>query len=93
MEDNKKLVCVSCCEEFVFTSEEQEMYETLGFKNEPKRCRKCRGAQKAIDEAVKPKKIMYTVTCACCGMETQVPFQPKGDKPVYCMSCFKTSDK
>ncbi|MDB5101111.1 MAG: hypothetical protein JWM80_5532 [Cyanobacteria bacterium RYN_339] len=32
---------------------------------------------------------MHTVTCAACGIETQVPFKPRGDRPVYCRSCFQ----
>jgi CxxC-x17-CxxC domain-containing protein len=31
---------------------------------------------------------MYSVTCASCGNEARVPFQPRGDKPVYCSDCF-----
>ncbi|MFQ5782955.1 MAG: CxxC-x17-CxxC domain-containing protein [Nitrosopumilus sp.] len=30
-----------------------------------------------------------TVTCADCGIECQVPFVPKTDRPVYCSGCFK----
>jgi len=32
---------------------------------------------------------MFTATCSQCGQEAQVPFQPSGDKPVYCSSCFE----
>lgn len=32
---------------------------------------------------------MFTTTCASCGREAQVPFQPRGDKPVYCSECFQ----
>ena len=32
---------------------------------------------------------MFTATCSSCGQEAQVPFQPSGDKPVYCSSCFE----
>ena len=32
---------------------------------------------------------MYTVTCSSCGNEAQVPFQPRGDKPVYCSNCYQ----
>jgi CxxC-x17-CxxC domain-containing protein len=32
---------------------------------------------------------MYSATCASCGREAQVPFQPRGDKPVYCSDCFQ----
>ena len=31
---------------------------------------------------------MFDVVCASCGKETQVPFQPRGDRPVYCSDCF-----
>ena len=31
---------------------------------------------------------MFSVTCSSCGNEAQVPFQPRGDKPVYCSDCF-----
>jgi CxxC-x17-CxxC domain-containing protein len=32
---------------------------------------------------------MFTVTCSSCGRDAQVPFQPRGDKPVYCSDCFE----
>ncbi|MBO6203892.1 MAG: zinc-binding protein, partial [Selenomonas sp.] len=28
------------------------------------------------------------VVCAECGKETEVPFEPKNDRPVYCRDCF-----
>jgi len=38
----------------------------------------------------RPPRQMYPATCSQCGKETQVPFQPRGDKPVYCSDCFET---
>jgi CxxC-x17-CxxC domain-containing protein len=32
---------------------------------------------------------MHTTTCASCGGAAQVPFVPRGDKPVYCSDCFQ----
>ena len=32
---------------------------------------------------------MFDATCSNCGKETQVPFQPSGDRPVYCNDCFR----
>jgi len=32
---------------------------------------------------------MHSATCAACGREAQVPFVPRGDKPVYCSDCFQ----
>ena len=31
---------------------------------------------------------MFSVTCSACGNDALVPFQPRGDKPVYCSDCF-----
>jgi CxxC-x17-CxxC domain-containing protein len=31
---------------------------------------------------------MFSATCSTCGNEARVPFQPRGDKPVYCSDCF-----
>ena len=36
----------------------------------------------------RPQRQMYPAVCSQCGKETQVPFQPRGDKPVYCSACF-----
>ncbi|MDQ3442260.1 MAG: hypothetical protein M3490_01415 [Chloroflexota bacterium] len=30
----------------------------------------------------------YNTVCAACGSEAQVPFVPRGDRPVYCRDCF-----
>ena len=30
----------------------------------------------------------YNTVCAACGAETQIPFVPRGDRPVYCRDCF-----
>jgi CxxC-x17-CxxC domain-containing protein len=32
---------------------------------------------------------MFSATCSSCGKEALVPFQPSGDKPVYCSDCFQ----
>ncbi len=32
---------------------------------------------------------MYPVVCAQCGKDTQVPFSPRGDRPVYCSDCYR----
>jgi CxxC-x17-CxxC domain-containing protein len=31
---------------------------------------------------------VYKAVCADCGIECEVPFQPKNDKPVYCKKCW-----
>jgi len=32
---------------------------------------------------------MFDAVCASCGKQTQVPFQPRGDRPVYCSDCYQ----
>jgi CxxC-x17-CxxC domain-containing protein len=32
---------------------------------------------------------MFPATCGQCGKATEVPFQPRGDKPVYCSDCYR----
>ncbi len=32
---------------------------------------------------------MFDVTCSDCGQNAQVPFEPTGDRPVYCRNCFQ----
>ena len=32
---------------------------------------------------------MFSATCAECGQETEVPFKPRGDRPVYCRACYQ----
>ena len=34
------------------------------------------------------RREMFEVVCAECGKDTQVPFQPSGNRPVYCSDCF-----
>ena len=31
---------------------------------------------------------LYDVKCSKCGKQTQVPFKPSGDRPVYCRDCY-----
>lgn len=34
------------------------------------------------------ERTMTQVTCASCGKDTEVPFVPRGDRPVYCSDCY-----
>ncbi len=88
MYEDKKLICKDCGEEFVFTAGEQEFYAEKGFQNEPQRCRNCRQARKNAGKPAKEAKELFTATCANCGKEAKIPFQPSNDRPVYCSECF-----
>lgn len=83
---DQTLKCKDCGADFVWTASEQDFYKQKGFDNQPARCPKCRQAKKQQTFA---DRQMYDVVCAKCGKQTQVPFQPKGDRPVYCSECFR----
>ena len=88
MYEDKTLVCKDCGAEFVFTAGEQEFYAEKGFQNEPTRCKACRQARKANRPPLGAPRVMYDAICAECGKATQVPFEPREDRPVYCSECF-----
>lgn len=95
MFEDKVLTCKDCGAEFVFSASEQEFYAQKGFTNEPGRCPQCRAAKKQQNRGNRggygndrQERQMYPAVCASCGKETMVPFQPSGDKPVYCRDCF-----
>ncbi|MBQ3092767.1 MAG: zinc-ribbon domain containing protein [Clostridia bacterium] len=85
MYEDKTLICKDCGSEFIFTAGEQEFYAEQGFENEPKRCKACRDARKAVDY----KRQMFTTVCDACSETATVPFEPSGDRPVYCSACFE----
>ncbi len=87
--EDKTLTCNECGVEFIFTSGEQEFYAEKGFENEPSRCQPCRSNRKQQRNSYNTNRQMHPVTCAQCGVETEVPFKPTGDKPVYCRDCFQ----
>ena len=54
----------------------REFYAERGFQNEPQRCKACRDARK---NAARGPREYFTATCAACGGEAKVPFEPKSD--------------
>lgn len=36
----------------------------------------------------RPSRPMYAVICFDCKKNTEIPFKPSGDRPVYCKECF-----
>jgi CxxC-x17-CxxC domain-containing protein len=100
MYQDKTKVCKDCNQEFVFTASEQEFFASKGFENEPGRCPACRASRKQQSGFGggnrsrggfngRSERQMYPAVCSSCGANTMVPFQPSGEKPVYCRDCFQ----
>src|SRR5258708_34864901 len=43
---DKTLKCIECGQDFTYTVAEQELHQSLGYQNEPKRCTPCREAKR-----------------------------------------------
>ncbi len=88
----KSLQCADCGATFTFSAEEQEFFKSKGYTNEPKRCPACRQARKAErysgDSGFRGRRQMFPAKCAECGKETEVPFEPREGRPVYCSDCY-----
>ncbi len=89
--EDRTLTCQDCGESFTFSADDQQYHAEKGYENEPKRCPSCRQARRGDrgDSSYgSSRREMYPAVCAQCGKDTQVPFQPRGDRPVYCSDCF-----
>jgi CxxC-x17-CxxC domain-containing protein len=98
---DQTLYCRDCNQEFTFTVGEQEFYASRGLTNTPSRCPECRAARKQSGGyqrgggrsqggyGQREDRPMYSATCASCGKEALVPFQPREDRPVYCKDCYQ----
>jgi len=40
-----------------------------------------------FESIMSEERKMYPCTCSDCGKESEVPFQPKEGRPVYCREC------
>ncbi len=94
--EDKTLSCVECGASFTFSAAEQEFFSTKGFTNEPKRCTSCREARKQQrgggrdSYGYQRQREMFPAVCATCGKDTQVPFEPRDGRPVYCSDCYSS---
>jgi CxxC-x17-CxxC domain-containing protein len=86
---DKTLECSDCGNTFTFSAEEQELFQTRGYTNEPKRCPECRQARKSERYGYTTRRQMFPAVCADCGKETEVPFEPTQGRPVYCSDCYR----
>ncbi len=95
---DRTLTCQDCGQSFTFSADDQQYHAEKGYTNEPKRCPSCRQARRgergdsgygsSYSSYGSSRREMHPAVCAQCGKDTQVPFLPRGDRPVYCSDCF-----
>lgn len=91
---DKVLHCRDCETDFTWTAGEQQFYASKGLMNQPSRCPSCRAVARQSREGgsvlsapARPREF-FPAVCDRCGRQTQVPFLPRNDRPVYCSSCY-----
>lgn len=94
---DRALVCSDCGGEFVFTAGEQLFFFDKQFKNDPKRCKPCKG-KRVVLVAARPGMSLVAAAayrtetrtqCSACLVQTTVPFKPTQGRPVLCRECFQ----
>ena len=100
---DRTLTCLDCNQAFTFSADDQQYHREKGYTNEPKRCPSCRQTRRSSSSSYNSsyggssygssggygsQREMHDAVCAQCGKDTQVPFRPSGDRPVYCSDCF-----
>ncbi len=87
---DETLTCRDCGKEFVFSASEQAYFAERGFQNKPTRCLECRRLRRANNpNGAQSGRPLFKFTCANCGKEDTVNFEPRGDKPLYCRECYR----
>ncbi len=91
--EDKSIQCSDCGTTFTFSADEQELFASRGYTNDPKRCPSCRQARKANQAGdssygYRSQRQMFPAVCAECGKDTEVPFEPREGRPVYCSECY-----
>jgi len=95
MAGDQELMCSDCGQSFTFSAEDQAFFNERGYST-PKRCKQCRQAKKQEQPGggyQRSESRSASVICAGCGQQTTVPFEPRGDRPVYCQNCFQARKK
>lgn len=92
----KTLRCLDCGGSFAFTAGEQKLFASKGYTNDPKFCSMCRAAKRIARGDTGSNSMgcqgarrqMFVATCTSCRKDTQIPFEPRNGRPVYCNTCY-----
>jgi CxxC-x17-CxxC domain-containing protein len=94
------LTCRDCGRTFLFSAGEQQFFTERNFVP-PTRCPACRATRRATRQdadgvsleragfASGQPRPLFPATCADCGRDTMVPFEPRPGRTVYCRDCYQ----
>lgn len=89
MYQDKTLTCPDSGAAFAFSASEQQFLADKGIQNKHSHYPTCRSARRSALSPSCGEHQMYEAICYGCGATTQVPFQARGERPVYCRDCFE----
>ena len=46
-----------------------------------------------LPKVMSEERKMYPMKCSDCGIDSEVPFEPEADRPVYCKECLSKHRK
>ena len=86
------LRCVDCGAEFIWTAGEQQFFADKNFKNEPKRCKTCKGKRASRPAGGRwPANGWKRVTSVRpAARKRPCRFRPTQGRPVFCKECFQS---
>ncbi len=106
--NDRELTCRDCGGAFEFTAGEQEFYASKGLQNDPVRCPSCRAQRRMMrpeDRDDTPSygvyvswggrtpRQLHVAICSNCNTAAEVPFVPRGDRPIFCSDCYNEERK
>src|SRR2546423_15612265 len=89
---DRTLKCIDCGADFVFTAGEQLFFHDKQFKNEPKRCKACKGkraAQVGAGGNGGHKKVERKTAWSAGRKKRPGPFKPAQGRPEVCRERFQ----
>jgi CxxC-x17-CxxC domain-containing protein len=90
---DKLIHCSTCGATFTFSAEKQEFFKNWGIPGEPKQCSSCRSGIQSNKHRSSSysgtTNRVYQATCADCGKKTNLPFEPRSGRRVYCSDCYR----
>src|SRR4030042_5530145 len=91
---DKAITCSACGTTFTYSAEKQEFHHSWGLMAQPRYCPLCTESRKSdlnISSILNssPRRQLFRARCASCGKNTELPFQPRAGRRVYCSDCYR----